>query len=87
MAIIFGLVLLSVAYLAQTNTIVAKNFELLSFQKILKEKQDKNQQLTVSLMQVRSMSNLEKAAKNLNLVAVEKINYLKAVSDFFALSR
>jgi hypothetical protein len=87
LVILFGLILLSVFYLVQINKIVAKNFELRASQDVLKEKQEKNQDLLVSLMQARSMSNLENAAKSLNLVAIEKINYLKAVSGFFALSQ
>jgi len=87
LAIIFGLLFMSVAYLAQINTMVAKNFELRAVQALLKEKQDKSQQLTVSLMQAKSLSNLENAAKSLNLVSVEKIDYLKVPSGIFVLSQ
>jgi len=87
LAIISGLLFMSVAYLAQANKIVAKNFELRAAQASLKEKQDRSQQLIVSLMQARSLSNLENAAKNLNLVSVEKIDYLKVPSGIFVLSQ
>ncbi len=87
LAIIFGLVLLSVFYLIQINSIVAKNFELRSAQSALKEKQEKNQQLMVDLTQARSLKSLESAAKDLNLVAVEKVDYLKTLTGFFALSQ
>ncbi|MBU2036708.1 hypothetical protein KJ866_00655 [Patescibacteria group bacterium] len=86
-AIIFGLFLLIVLYLTQINSVVAKNFELRSARNSLKARQDVNQQMIIALMQVRSMVNLESAAKNLNLVAVEKINYLKIASEFFVLSQ
>jgi len=85
--IIFGLFFLSVAYLAQINKIVAKNFELRAAQASLKEKEVKNQQLQVSLMEAKSLANLEGAAKNLNLVSVEKIDYLKVPSGIFVLSQ
>lgn len=78
---------MSVAYLAQINMMVAKNFELRAAQTSLKEKQDKNQQLAVSLMQAKSLSNLESAAKSLNLVSIEKIDYLKVPSGIFVLSQ
>lgn len=78
---------MSVAYLAQINKMVAKNFELRVAQSSLKEKQDKNQQLVVNLMRVRSLSNLENAAKDLNLVNIEKIDYLKVSSGIFVLSQ
>jgi hypothetical protein len=87
LAIIFGLLLMSVAYLSQINNIVAKNFELRAAQALLKAKQDKNQQLSVGLMQVKSLSSLESAAKSLNLVNIEKIDYLKVPSGIFVLSQ
>lgn len=86
-AIIFGLVLMSVAYLGQINSVVAKNFELRSVQAALKEKQGANQQAMIALTQARSVGSLEAAAKNLNLVAVEKVGYLRITSDFLALSQ
>jgi len=85
--IIFGLFLLSVLYLAQANSVVARNFELRSAKDSLKEKQSANEQTMIALMQARSMGNLENAAKDLNLVAVEKVDYLKMTPEFFALSQ
>ena len=84
LAIIFGLFFLSVLYLAEINGVVAKNFELRSIRNSLKEKQDANQQITVSLMRVQSLVNLEGAAKNMNLVTVDKVGYLKIIPDSFA---
>lgn len=87
LAVIFGLFLLSVLYLAQINGIVASNFELRAARAALRERQDANQQSTVSLMRARALSNLENAAKDLELVAVEKVSYLKIVPEFVALSQ
>ena len=84
LAIIFGLFLLSVLYLAEVNGVVAKNFELRSAQNYLKAKQGANQQTIISLMRVQSLVNLASAAKNLNLVAVDKVGYLKVAPEFFA---
>jgi len=86
LSIIFVLVILIVLYLIQMNTLVAKNFELHSFQKTLTQGQEKDQSLLVSLMQMRSLNNLQQAAKNLNLVIIEKANYLKVGLDSFAFS-
>lgn len=86
LTIIFVLVGLSVFYLMQVNNLVAKNFELHVFQKTLQQSQDKIQALTVSLTQTRSLNNLEQAAKDLNLVIIEKANYLKITPGFFAMS-
>jgi len=87
LTIFFGLIFMSVAYLAQINNMVAKNFELRELQTSLKNIQDTNQQLTISLMQSKSLSNLEEAAKNLNLVSVDKIEHLKIPSGVFVLSQ
>jgi len=87
LAVIFGLFLLSVLYLAQINGVVARNFELRAAQAALKEKQEDNQQSAISLMRARALSNLENAAKDLDLVAVEKVSYLKIIPEFFALSQ
>jgi len=87
LAIIFGLLFMSVAYLAQINMMVAKNFELRAAQASLKAKQDKSQQLSVNLMRAKSLSSLESAAKSLNLVSIEKIDYLKVPSGIFVLSQ
>lgn len=86
-AVIFALAVLSVVYLFQVNGLVAKNFQLHNLQKLLQQGQDKNQMLSVSLMQIRSLDNLERAAQNLNLVAIDKTNYLKIAPNFFAFSR
>ncbi len=86
-AIIFGLFLLSVLYLAQTNSVVAKNFELRSAQSSLKESQGANQQAMIALMRAQSMGSLASAAKNLNLVTVERVDYLKVGTEFFAFSQ
>jgi hypothetical protein len=80
------LVALSVFYLIQVNKMIAKNFELRNLQKILAQGQKENQALNVSLTQVRSLGNLQQAAKNLNLISIEKATYLKIAPGFFALS-
>lgn len=87
LVIVIGYILVSVFYLIQTNKLVARNFELRAFRDTLGQKQAQNQKLLVSLMDTRSLNNLENTAKNLNLVTVDKIGYLKTTSGFFALSQ
>lgn len=87
LAVIFGLLLMSIFYLIQTNKLVAKNFELRVWRGLMLEKQEYSQKLLISSMQSRSLNNLEITAKNLNLVTVDTINYLKATPGFFALSQ
>lgn len=87
LAIIFGLVLMTIIYLSQINGVVARNFQLRAAQNSLKKEQEINQQALISLMRVRAMNNLENAAKSLNLVSVEKVSYLNAVPKIFVLSQ
>lgn len=87
LAVIFGLIFLSIVYLAQTNELIKNNFQLRAFQKSLNLEKEKNQQLMVLLTQAQSINNLEDIAKNLKLIPIEKIQYLKAISDSFAMSR
>lgn len=86
LALIFSLLLLSVAYLAQMNSLVGKNFELRNSQNVFKQKQEESQKLLISLMGVRSMDKIQDSAKNLELVSVDKIDYLK-LSGSFAVSK
>ena len=87
LTIIFGLLFITVLYLSQVNDAVARNFELRAAQSVLKAKQEANQRLLVSLMGAKSLNNLTSAAKDLNLVAVGKVDYLKVAPDFFAFSQ
>jgi len=87
LAIGAALFLLSVAYFVQINNLVAKNFELRKAQGYFQEHQRSNQQLMVNLTQTRSLDKLEAAVKNLDLVAVDKVSYLKTISGIFALSQ
>lgn len=86
-AVVFGLIFFSVVFLLQTNELVDKNFELRSLQKSLAEKKHINQQAAISLTEVRSVSSLEEAAKSLDLVPLDKIQYLKDTSDSLISSR
>ncbi len=86
-AVIFGLIFLSVVFLAQMNALVDKNFQLRSLQKSLAEKKQINQQAMVSLTKIRSIGSLEEMAKNLDLVPLDKIQYLKNTPDPLVSSR
>jgi len=86
LTVIMAFVFLSIVYLMQINAVVAKNYELLSYQKVLKDREEENQKKMVSLTEARSVNNLESAAKTLNLVSVDKISYLKIIPSSFALS-
>lgn len=82
-SVLFSLVL---AYFVATNAIVAQNFKLLSFQKIVKEKQSRNQELQNLALQNYSLKGLGERAKTLNLVSVSQVKYIKVSNDYFALA-
>lgn len=82
LALIFGLLLLSVAYLAQMGSLVGKNFELRNLQKVFGQKQEESQKLLISLMGARSMDRIEISAKDLELVSVDEIDYLNIPGSF-----
>jgi len=86
LAIFSVLMILVVFYLIQVNKLVASNFELNYLQKSFDQSQSKDQALQVSLMQARSLDNLQRVAASLDLVSIEKTNYLKIIPNFFALS-
>lgn len=87
LAIFAALIFLSAFYLAQVNELVAKNFQLRASQDLLQEKEDQNQKVMVSLMEMQSLKNLENAASGLQLVSVEKVNYLKTQNGSLAISK
>lgn len=86
-AVIFSLVFLSIIYLAQTNALIDKNFQLRSLQKSLTQKKQQNQQIIVSLTKVQSLGSLEETAKGLNLVPLDQIQYLNNLPGSFASSQ
>ncbi len=86
LAVIGVFIALSVFYLMQVNNLIGKNFELRGLQKNLAKSEQENQVLSVNLTQMRSLGNLERAAKNLNLISIDKPGYLKMTPGTFALS-
>lgn len=81
---IIGIVIMLVIYLIQINGIITENYKIREFKSELKKIQEINQQLQIQAAQVRSLPNLEKAIKNLNMVSVEKINYLTDIKGEMA---
>jgi len=70
----------------QTNKIIENNFKLTLFQKTLKEKQEQNQNLQMSVLQIHSLRGLGEKAKEMNLVSIGKTEYLETAPGFFALA-
>ncbi|MBI4709395.1 MAG: hypothetical protein HY764_04300 [Candidatus Portnoybacteria bacterium] len=86
LTIILGFVLLLAVFLAQSNKLVKKNYEIRTYQDNLKEQQALAKKMEIKLTEASSVENLEQASKNLNLIAVDKIKYLKSLQASVALS-
>lgn len=72
--------------MAQSNKLVKKNYEIRTYQDNLKEQQALAKKMEIKLTEASSVENLEQASKNLNLIAVDKIKYLKSLQASVALS-
>lgn len=84
--IILGFVILLAAFLIEYNGLVGKDYQLRYHQNLLSEKQVLAKKLEIKLTEIRSVGNLQEIAKNLNLVAIDKVKYLQAPETSMALS-
>lgn len=83
--VIFGFVILLAIFLAENDNLIGKNYQLRNFEKQLKEQQALIKKLEIRQAEQGSLSNLEQAAKNFNLVAIDRIKYLPAAEVSMAL--
>ena len=76
LAIVFSIFILSIIYLLQTNASIIGTYKLMDGQKALKQKEEANKKLRMELTKLQSLPYLEQAIKNLNMVSIDKVNYL-----------
>ncbi len=84
--VILGFVILAAIFLIESDNLVGKNYQLRSYEKQLKEHEDLVQKLQIKQTEQSSFISLKEAAKNFNLVAVDKVKYLEAPQTSVALS-
>ena len=76
LAVIFSIFVLSIIYLLQTNASIIGTYKLMDGQKALKQKEEANKKLRMELTKLQSLPYLEQAIKDLNMVSIDKVNYL-----------
>lgn len=84
--VILGFFILLGVFLVENDNLIGKNYERRNFEKQLSQQQALIKKLEIKEAEQNSLRNLEIAAKNLNLVAVDKAEYLSAIQDAVALS-
>lgn len=85
LVVIIGFFVLAAAFLIQGNSLVEKNYQMLSLQKILSDRQVLLEKLEVKKIEGNSLGNLQDVAKNFNLVGIDKVTYLKNYQESMAL--
>lgn len=80
------LIALSAFYIFIINDIVGSAYELRTLTKKLEELKSRNQFLEIETVTRRNVSDIQRLIAPLNLVAVDKIEYINIKDDAFALA-
>lgn len=70
-------ILCGVAYLFQVNSIATKSFEVRELESKIQELSKENKKMEIREVELRSMYNIEKASKDLNLVNSKDVTYIE----------
>jgi hypothetical protein len=84
--LILGMVAVLGIYLAQYDGLISQDYEIRKCKKILSEQENLARELKVKMTELNSVDNLQGVAKDLNLVAAEKIKYLEVRDSAVAMS-
>lgn len=83
--ILVCMILLIVGYfVASTNDLSIKGFVLRELQIEISDIRDQNEKLELGIMERESYAKIDKRAKELNMVKIEKIDYITITEDSFA---
>jgi len=85
--VVLTIFLLAIIYLAQINATIAGTYQLGDYQKKLTLIQQENQHLLVALAKEQSLPFLGEKVKNMNMVAVDKIEYLNDLAGQMAVKK
>ncbi len=83
--VIIGFIVLSSAYLIATDSLVGKTYQLRESEEQMKKERDFAKKLENKQTERSALYNLEQAAKELNLVTIDKVKYLDAIESSVAL--
>jgi len=84
---LFGLVILLAVFLVESDGLIGRSYKLVQYEQDLKEQQGLIKKLENKQAEQTAFSNLEEAAKNMNLVPAGKVTYLESAGAPVALSR
>ena len=70
-------VILGALYLYQINSIAAKGYEIREIEDQIKELNQENEKLKIKEVELKSMYNIEKSMKDLDLVSSSSISYVE----------
>jgi len=76
-AFIVVAVICGAAYLFQVNSIATKSFEVRELENKIHELSKENKKMEIREVELRSMYNIEKASKELNLVNSKDVTYIE----------
>ncbi len=85
--VILGFVIFLAVYLIATDSLVGKNYQLRAIEGKVKEEQELAEKLKNKQTELSALYNLQQAAKDLGLVAIEKVKYLDAIDSSVALMK
>lgn len=72
-----AIIISSICYIGSANDLTVKGFELQKLKKDLISKQEENNKNELEVMSMNSYNNLNDRVKNLNMVAVGKVDYIE----------
>ncbi len=76
--LLFSLLLIaSVSYIVLANNITVKGFELRDLRAQLSYLNEENRSLETNLMTMKAYGNIYNQVKDLDMVAIENVNYIK----------
>ncbi|MEI7620431.1 MAG: hypothetical protein WCJ57_02575 [Candidatus Falkowbacteria bacterium] len=71
-------------YLAGMNNLVVKGFELQKLKRQAQTLANENQEISARKVALESYHNIDSKLRDLNMVAIDKIDYLTATEDIVA---
>jgi len=86
--IFFAFILIvSLLYLFQVNSLATKGYEIKDLEEKAAELRAKNKALELQITELRSTERITREIKNLDMVAVARVEYLKANGTSVAIKR
>lgn len=75
------IILSGIGYLYQVNFLATQGFEMKEIEKKIQDVEKENKQLQIREIELRSMSNIEKATEELNLVNSSNVTYIEVAGS------